>query len=186
MRNLEIGDHGDNLLLLVRESKGDFSMRNLPFDRKDKLIKEKRHDAHPKRGNLPEATFCTECGAVYIKGRWSWEEKPEKTKKAICPACRRISSNYPAGYIEIKGNFYHEHYDEIQNLIFNIEKQEKEAHPLERVIKIEEGNDHTLVTTTGIHIARRIGESLARAYQGDLSFQYLDGEKRIRVYWKRE
>jgi len=41
------------------------------------------------------------------------------------------------------------------------------------------------VTTTGIHVARRIGEALARAYKGDLSYQYAEGEKRIRVYWRR-
>jgi hypothetical protein len=50
---------------------------------------------------------------------------------------------------------------------------------------IEAGQNHTLVTTTGIHVARRIGEALGRAYKGDLSYQYADGEKRIRVYWQR-
>jgi len=40
-------------------------------------------------------------------------------------------------------------------------------------------------TTTGVHIARRIGESLSRACQGDYSFQYGDAEKIIRVFWSR-
>jgi hypothetical protein len=43
----------------------------------------------------------------------------------------------------------------------------------------------TLVMTTGVHLARRIGEALARAYKGELSFQYLDGEQRIKVHWQR-
>ena len=41
------------------------------------------------------------------------------------------------------------------------------------------------VTTTGIHQARRIGEALSRAYKGDLTIQYADGEQSIRVYWQR-
>ena len=160
-------------------------MQNVPF-RKDRLIREKRHDVHPTRGDWPEPTTCTQCGAVYTKGRWAWEERPPNANDTVCPACRRIASNYPAGFVEIKGRFYREHQDEIHNLIKNVEAQQKAARPLERLMNIAENPDHTLVTTTGIHIARRIGESLARAYQGELSFQYADGEKRIRVFWKRD
>ena len=47
----------------------------------------------------------------------------------------------------------------------------------------EEGR--TLVTTTGIHVARRIGESLARSYRGDLDCRYADGADSIRVTWAR-
>jgi len=71
------------------------------------------------------------------------------------------------------------------NLIRNEEKLEKREHPLERVISIVHENERTLVTTTGVHIARRIGKALSRAYQGNFSFQYGDDEKSIRVYWSR-
>ena len=46
--------------------------------------------------------------------------------------------------------------------------------------------DCVLVTTTGIHLARRIGEALKSAYQGELDFTYGDGEKSIRLTWLRE
>ena len=39
--------------------------------------------------------------------------------------------------------------------------------------------EHTLVTTTGVHIARRIGKALSRACQSDFSIQYGDDEKSI-------
>jgi hypothetical protein len=42
------------------------------------------------------------------------------------------------------------------------------------------------LTTTGIHIARRIGETLTKSYQGNFSFHYIDGEKSIRVFWERQ
>jgi NMD protein affecting ribosome stability and mRNA decay len=161
-------------------------MRNSRVIRNDKLIKEKRHDAFPKKGDWAEPTQCTICGSTYTKGRWTWEIPEGKASHTTCPACRRISKNYPAGYVEIRGSFFEEHEDEILNLVHNIEKIEKKAHPLERIMFISPDDKHTLITTTGIHIARRIGEAISRAYQGDMSFQYADGEKRIRVYWERD
>jgi NMD3 family len=154
--------------------------------KKDKLIKERRHDTYRLRGKLPEPTLCPECGSCYVKGRWTWEQAPEGANRTICPACRRLADNFPAGFIEIRGAFYVTHRDEIHNLVENLAKLEKERHPLERVIlklEVQKGID---VTTTGIHIARRIGEALARAYQGELSFQYAEGAKIIRVFWERE
>ena len=56
---------------------------------------------------------------------------------------------------------------------------------MERIISIVHENDRILLTTARVHIARRIGKTLSRAYQGDFSFQYGDDEKSIRVYWRR-
>jgi NMD protein affecting ribosome stability and mRNA decay len=134
---------------------------------------------------LPEPTLCTGCGSLFLNGRWSWKKTTGKANKAVCPACRRSADNYPAGRIEIKGEFFNEHREEILNLISNIEKREKEKHPLERIISVRDEKDYTLVTTTGIHIARRIGDALSRAYKGDYTFQYAEGDKSIRVYWHR-
>lgn len=161
-------------------------MRNTFNTRNDKLIQEKRHDAFPKKGDWPEPTRCNTCGAVYVKGRWSWETVEGEAHATVCPACRRTAENFPAGYVELGGAFFETRKDEILNLVRNIEKSEKSAHPLERIIAVAPNNHKTLVTTTGIHVARRIGEAIARAYQGEYAIQYADGEKRIRVTWQRE
>lgn len=153
--------------------------------RKDRLIIEKRHDVYQEWNKLPEPTLCTKCNASFVNGRWTWEKINGETNKTICPACRRSADNFPSGYIEIKGSFFNEHRDEILNLIRNVEKQEKENHPLERIMLITDRIDHILVTTTGVHIARRIGEALSRSYSGDFSFQYAKDDKNIRVYWQR-
>lgn len=42
----------------------------------------------------------------------------------------------------------------------------------------------TIITTTGIHLSRGIGEALKHAYQGDLTISY-DAENYVRVSWKR-
>ena len=156
------------------------------YGRKDRLIKERRHDPYYERGKWPEPTCCPQCGAVFTGGRWSWQQTTsDAANEAVCPACRRIADNYPAGYVDLKGSFVKEHHDEILNLILNEEKREKNERPLERIITIVGGAGHASVTTTGVHMARRIGEALSRAYNGELSFQYADDERSIRVLWQR-
>jgi hypothetical protein len=103
----------------------------------------------------------------------------------MCPACRRIADNYPAGEIVLKGEFFRQHQQDVLNLVRNTEKQEKEKHPLERIMAINENDTATVVTTTGIHVARRIGEAVAHAFKGQYSFRYGDGEKSIMVKWER-
>lgn len=153
--------------------------------RKDRLLKQKRHDVYLEQGKLPESTLCTECNALYINGRWSWKECKQSAKEVVCPACKRIADRYPAGYIEIKGPFFQERRKEILALVKNVEKREKDEHPLERIISVTDEKDHVLITTTGVHIARRIGEVLSRSYKGDFSLQYAGDEERIRVSWMR-
>jgi hypothetical protein len=85
----------------------------------------------------------------------------------------------------IRGPFFRDRQEEILNLLKNIEKLEKGEHPLERIMSIKKEKDHTAVSTTGVHIARRIGDALCSSYQGDLTLNYEDGEKRIRVQWER-
>jgi len=106
--------------------------------------------------------------------------------EARCPACRRAADRYPAGYVELAGAFLRAHQEEILNLIHNLEEQEKQARPLERILTMEVQDGRCHVTTTGVHLARRIGEALARAYQGELDFAYADGDRVIRVHWHRD
>lgn len=156
------------------------------YGRYDRLIKEKRHDTYQQKEKLPQPTVCTECRASLQDGRWSWEAAPPGAHITTCPACQRIGDDFPAGYIEIHGDFFKGHREEMHNLIRNTEKLEKGEHPLERIMAITNEEVHTLVTTTGIHLARRIGEALKHAYQGDLDVAYGDGEQSIRVGWRRD
>lgn len=148
-------------------------------------MQEKGHDAYQELGKWPGPTVCTTCGASFADGRWTWQEAPEYSYKIVCPACQRIADNYPAGHLMIKGSFFEQHREEILNLIHNAERQEKGEHPLERLMAIVDEEDHTMITTTGIHLTRRIGEALSHAYQGHFDFKYGDAEKSIRVTWSR-
>ena len=153
------------------------------YSRRDRLVKEKHHDTYKERKKRTEPTVCPECGAVFAGGRWTWNDPPEGAVRELCPACMRIADNFPAGYVEFRGDFFEQRREEIMNLVNNEEKQEKGEHPMERIMAITPMEEHTMITTTGIHIARRLGEAVVRAYQGDLSFMYGDNEKSIRVQW---
>jgi NMD protein affecting ribosome stability and mRNA decay len=154
--------------------------------RRDKGIKQQRHDVYKHRGKLNEGTLCTTCGVVFSKGRWVWNYEGETNKQITCPACQRIKDGYPAGFIELSGEFFEQNRQEIINLVRNLEEQHKQEHPMQRVMRIsEEQNRPTMIETTEVNLARRIGDSISRAYQGEYSFQYADNYNRIRIQWVR-
>jgi hypothetical protein len=154
--------------------------------RRDKLIEEKRHDVYRETAKWPEPTACTQCGSLFSGGRWSWEDAPAVCHRTVCPACRRIAERFPAGEVELRGEFVRLHRDDIMHLIQNTAKREKSQRPLERIMNIAEENRRPLVPTTGIHLARRIGEALHRAHKGELSVAYAKAENRIRIGWRRD
>jgi hypothetical protein len=104
-------------------------------------------------------------GPRFRDGRWSWNKSTAGPGKVFCPAGQRSVDNCPQAYVEIEGGFFQERRKELVRLILNEEKLEKAEHPMERIIAIIHESDRTLVTTTGVHIARRIGRALSRAYQ---------------------
>jgi len=160
-------------------------MSGNPRGRRDRLIKEQRHDAYQKELKLPDPTLCTECGVLFSDGRWVWKGTEEKVHTIVCPACRRISDHNPAGMVTIQGGFFAGRMDEVENLIYNTEKAETLQHPMERLIQVVRDADGARVTTTGVHIARRIGDAVSRAFGGDYAISYLDDEKRVRISLER-
>jgi NMD protein affecting ribosome stability and mRNA decay len=155
------------------------------YGRKDRLIREKCHDTYMEKVKKTDGAFCRICGAVYEGGRWKWNNGPASGSDTTCPACQRISDNYPAGVLTIAGPFSREHRSEILNMVKNIEDQEKGEHPLERIMDVEKKNDTLTIRTTGIHLARRMGDALRRSYRGDYALQYENGDKAVRISWER-
>ena len=153
------------------------------IERHDRLLQEQVHDAYQASGKLSEPTVCPQCGSVFRSGRWQWGDAPAGAHSEACPACRRIQDQYPAGYLSIAGPFFLSHKDEIMHLVRNHEKREREQHPLQRIMSVEDHGDSVQVTTTDIHLARGVGEALHHAYQGELEFHYNPQEKLLRVHW---
>ena len=152
--------------------------------RKDRRIQERVHDPYKQTRKPLEPSVCPMCKAVFKGGRWQWLESwPAEAHQEICQACQRIRDNYPAGLVTLKGEFARTNRAEVLNLARNQEEQECALHPLHRIIKIEERADEVVVTTTDIHLPKRIGEALHRAYKGRLDLYYEKESCFIRVNW---
>jgi hypothetical protein len=92
----------------------------------------------------------------------------------------------PAGFLTLSGRFLAEHQQEILNLARNEEAAEKAEYPLHRIMDIEERPDGILITTTDIHLPRRIAEALHHAYRGDIEVHSVGEDRSLRVHWQRE
>ena len=92
------------------------------------------------------AAVCPTCGVVFEHGRWHWKAKPASAQEHVCPACRRVKDDFPAGYVSLEGDFLREHRDELLHLVRNEEKRAKDEHPLERIMDIRQDGDKTVVT----------------------------------------
>lgn len=164
----------------MKQERGGFRML-----RREQLLQELVHDTYKPKGKLSEPTRCPECGAVFHRGRWSWAGAEPGAHEARCPACERIREHLPAGFVNLRGEFFKAHRDEILKRVRHCEQSEKADHPLERIIDIEAKEAGTLITTTGTHLARRLGEAVNDAYKGELEFHYNRGENLLRVDWLR-
>ncbi|MGC2414969.1 MAG: BCAM0308 family protein [Stellaceae bacterium] len=141
-------------------------------------------DPYQAKQKLTEPTACPQCGAVYHHGRWQWGEKPDDAREAACPACRRIADALPAGIVTLHGAFAHRHKDELIGLARNEEAAEKGEHPLNRIISIADTPDGLVIETTDIHLPRRLGEAVKRAFHGTLTVHFDDAAYFARVDWR--
>jgi NMD protein affecting ribosome stability and mRNA decay len=150
-------------------------------------MQEHIHDPYKTPHKLPEPTVCPECGAVFHHGRWEWSAKaPPNAFRASCQACHRVRDKYPAGLVTLSGAFVRTHKDELLQLAHHQESAEKQAHPLHRIMRIEEHPDSISIETTDLHLPRRIAEAVEHAYRGELQLHYDREGHFLRANWRRE
>ena len=164
-------------------------MNKFQQSQKDNLFKTSTHDPY-KQPRVEGSAICPQCEAVYQSGNWTWK-RPENTvihaaRTVECPACRRIDDNMPAGTLTLSGSFLLKHRNEIINLIKNTEKKEKAEHALERIIGLTDSAAALIVTTTGIHLANRLGHALEAAFKGNSEYRYGDDKYGLSVNWTRD
>ena len=151
----------------------------------DRSFDSVRHDPYLARGKPSGPALCPGCGAVFRRGRWQWGEAGINAKHHVCPACKRTRERQPAGTIRLSGAYFASHRDEVLRLARNEEFREKRLHPLQRIIAIRDVRGATEVTTTDVHVARRIGDALYHAFLGTLEIRYSPEEYRVRIQWRR-
>jgi hypothetical protein len=113
--------------------------------------------------------------AVGAKGEGAVEE--------LCPACRRIKDKFPAGVVTLRGDFAQEHKEEMIRSARHQEEAENKEHPLNRIISIEEDAQGLVINTTDIHLPRRIGEAVKRAFHGEIENTFEKDGYFVRVSW---
>ncbi|HEX9648540.1 MAG TPA: BCAM0308 family protein [Alphaproteobacteria bacterium] len=154
--------------------------------RRDRLLREHIHDPYKTRLKLDDPTVCPQCGAVYRSDRWQWGIKPADAREELCQACHRINDKYPAAEITVHGAFVARHRQEILDLVRNEEKIENAEHPLHRIMDIVADEDGLRITTTDIHLPRRIGLALAHAFNAPFDFDYDKEGYFLRGSWRRD
>jgi hypothetical protein len=143
-------------------------------------------DPYQLQQKLHDGTSCPQCGAVYREGRWRWAAAPEGGEKTLCAACRRINENLPAGIVKLNGIFGRQQIEEVVRLARHQEDAEKREHPLNRIIRIGEEDEAIVIKTTDIHLPRRIGAAVKRAFHGELDEEFDDSGYFVRITWNAD
>lgn len=153
--------------------------------RREQRTPLRRADPYRDTAKAAGSAACPRCGATYHAGRWTWNPAPEGAEARTCPACQRIEQRMPAGFVSIGGPFFAAHREEVLRLVGTLERRERDMHPLQRVIALEEREGGVLVTTTDTHLARGLAVALHDAFKGALELQFAKDENAVRAWWKR-
>jgi len=154
--------------------------------RRDRTLRERKHDPYRSQRKPHGPAACRECGAVFHSGRWERPTRGVEVKaSAICPSCQRVREHNPAGVVTLGGDFLAAHREEILGLIRNEEARRVVDRPLQRIMNISDDAEGMRVETTDSHLARSLGDSLHAAYGGDLAYHYEKDDTLLRVHWSR-
>ncbi len=151
--------------------------------RRGRGIDGPRHDAYRPTNKLAEPAVCPGCGAVWHKGRWTWDPCPTGAGEHTCPACQRIAEKQPVGRLRLEGDFG-ARMPEILRLVRHLEEAERTEHPLERLMSLDQERWGLSITTTGVHLARRIAQALRRTWHEHVEIHYSEQEDLVRVIWR--
>lgn len=133
---------------------------------------DERKDPYQDYSALENEAHCASCGAVYKDGIWHWLEPSVDAVETRCPACKRVEEHSPAAYLEIEGAVLNRARDELTSAIYELERIEKSADPLQRIMSLEDSEKGLLITTTDVRLARALAQLLQTSYQCELDFHY--------------
>lgn len=117
-------------------------------------------------------------------GRWRWREALPGARALRCPACQRSRDHLPAGQVQLSGDFFVAHRDEVMARVRHVAQRTRQRYVLQRLMEIDEDDRQVRITTTSPHLARAIGLALHDAFKGTLD---LDAHAQgcPRVHWTR-
>lgn len=120
-------------------------------------------DRYQPKG-APYPAVCRSCGATEWQGRWRWDDVPPGLPPVLCPACERVRDGAAAHRVVLTGALP-PHWPAVRELIAKVERAEVQADPLQRVLRIDIGDDRVEVPTTGLRIARQLVAAILRRWR---------------------
>jgi hypothetical protein len=136
-------------------------------------------DRYQPKGAMYPAV-CRSCGATEWQGHWRWDEVPPGLPPVLCPACERIRDGAAAHRVVLTGALPPQ-WPAVRELIAQVERAEVQADPLQRVLRIDIGDDRVEVPTTGLRIARQLVAAILRRWRHGLRVQF--DEERTTIEW---
>jgi hypothetical protein len=109
------------------------------------------------------------------------------TSIVTCPGCKKQQEGLPAGFVYLSGAFLRSHHEEIEHLLDKEAERAAVDNPLARIMgrNIDE-KARLVITTTTEHLAERFGQTLEKAFRGEVRYDFSHENKLARVYWHRD
>ncbi len=142
-----------------------------------------RHAVAP-RPPKSAPTLCTECRAVFARGRWTWKARLDVPADiclppVLCPACRRVRDRDPAHVVRVDG-VPRARAADIRALARHVEAAERASHPQERLVPVESTPGALCIGTAGVHLSRRLVAAILRSWKRQVKVLLRnDGETRL-------
>ena len=140
-----------------------------------------------------ENSYCPTCGAVYQNKHWTLDAAQAALlrdagagNEVMCPACRIEQGQDAQGELVLRGPYWLEHRELVENLLRNEANEAIGKNPLERIVNMEVEDGEMLVSTTTAKLAQRLGRKLHSAHKGKVDYHFSNGHTVARVYWERE
>lgn len=89
------------------------------------------------------------------------------------------------GVVDIRGDFYLAHRDEINHLIDVTVESVQATHPFERIVARYGNGAELIVEVTSRKLAERLGRTLNRVYGGRTVYTIMHDTQQARVFWER-
>lgn len=100
--------------------------------------------------------------------------------------CERVVDHFPAGCVELGGEFFAAHRQDILQRILRCGESEAVRHPAERIKRMAAQGGRVEVWTSHARLAKRIGDFLEEQLGGQLSCHFERAPEVLRVAWRRE
>lgn len=152
--------------------------------------------AHRSARRVGSARVCEHCGNAFVRGRWvAADAAPPQVASlraiaapeiTLCPACRMERLEQFGGEVRISGTFARAHRTEIVHLVKNEAERAAADNPLARILVTRETPDRLVVRTTTEHLAKRIGQALHKAFDGETHYEFSHENKFAHVTWSRD